>query len=96
MISQYNTPPAEAYPIRNLGQMVGKRIKIQGFIVWNPNMGPKYRKEWQRNVQKWLHEGSFDAKLSLTHGIEEAAEGLVGMLQGKNFGKAVLVVVELR
>jgi NADPH-dependent curcumin reductase CurA len=33
MISNYNKPPSEHYPIRNLIQVVAKRIKMQGFIV---------------------------------------------------------------
>lgn len=58
-------------------------------------MGPKYTKQHQENVQKWLKEGSFQAKQSVTKGIDNAAEGLIGMLQGKNFGKAVLEVSKL-
>ncbi|KAF2169278.1 hypothetical protein M409DRAFT_64997 [Zasmidium cellare ATCC 36951] len=92
MVSQYNTPPAEAYPIRNLMQVVGKRLKMQGFIVSDSNMGPKYAKEHQENVQKWIAEGKFKAVMSETNGIDNAAEALIGMLAGKNFGKAVLVV----
>lgn len=72
--------------------VVGKRIKIQGFIVGDEDFGPAYREEHQKNVQKWLKEGSIKAKLSVTEGIDHAAEGLVGMLQGKNFGKAVLKI----
>ena len=33
MISQYNKPPEEAYGVTNLMQVVGKRLKMQGFIV---------------------------------------------------------------
>jgi len=95
MISQYNTAPADAYPIRNLMQMVAKRIKMQGFIVGDPGMGPDYQEEHQRNLQKWIKEGTFKSKLSLTEGIEQAPQGLVDMLTGKNFGKAVLVIKEM-
>jgi NADPH-dependent curcumin reductase CurA len=58
-------------------------------------MGPKYHEEHQRNVQKWIKDGSIVAKLSITEGIDKAAEGLVGMLAGDNFGKAVLKVADL-
>lgn len=43
-------------------------------------------------MQEWLADGSVKAKLSITEGIDNAADGFVGMLQGKNFGKAVLNV----
>lgn len=42
-----------------------------------------------------LQMTAFKAKMSLTNGIDHAAEGLVGMLEGKNFGKAVLVTKEM-
>lgn len=95
MISQYNLPAADHYPIRNLMQVVGKRLKIQGFIVGDPNMGPKYGKEHQENVQKWIADGSFKAQQDVTKGIDNAGEGLLSVYAGKNFGKAVLEVAPL-
>jgi NADPH-dependent curcumin reductase CurA len=65
---------------------------MQGFLVFNHEFGPAYTEEHQRNVQKWLAEGSMAAKLSITEGIDNAPEGFIGMLQGKNFGKAVLKI----
>lgn len=95
MISQYNlSSPSDAYPIRNMFKFVAKRIKMQGFIVNDPKMGPIYREEHQKKLQKWIKEGTFKAKMSETKGMEKAAEGLVGMLKGENFGKAVLVLSE--
>lgn len=95
MISQYNTAPDKAYPIRNLMQVVAKRLKIQGFIVSDANMGPKYHKEHQENVQKWIADGSLKTEMSVTQGIDHAGEGLLGLFSGKNFGKAVLEVSKL-
>lgn len=96
MISQYNlSSPSDAYPIRNLFKVVAKRIKMQGFIVNDKITGPLYAEEHQKNVQKWIKDGSFKAQLSITQGIENGPEGLVGMLHGDNFGKAVLVIDEL-
>jgi NADPH-dependent curcumin reductase CurA len=59
-------------------------------------MGPDYREDHQKNLQKWIKDGSFISKLSVTEGMDNAAEGLVGMLQGKNFGKAVLTIKEMK
>ncbi|OAL47327.1 NAD(P)-binding protein [Pyrenochaeta sp. DS3sAY3a] len=95
MISQYNCKPGEQYPIRNLMQVVAKRITIRGFIVSDENMGPRHAKEHQEKLQKWLAEGSFKARISVTEGIDGAAEGFLGMLEGRNFGKAVLRIAEL-
>ncbi|KAK3319626.1 hypothetical protein B0T19DRAFT_445429 [Cercophora scortea] len=92
MISGYNSAPQDRYPIRNLMHLVAKRLTLRGFIVSDPDMGPKYAKEHQEKVAAWLADGSFKAKLSVTEGIDNAAEGLVGIFQGKNFGKAVLKI----
>lgn len=95
MISQYNAKPGEQYPIRNLMSVVGKRLTIRGFIVGDENMGPKHAKEHQEKLQKWLSDGSFKATISVTEGIDNVVEGFIGMLEGKNFGKAVLQITEL-
>lgn len=75
--------------------VVGKRLSIRGFVVSDPDFGPKYCEEHQRNVQKWIKEGGIVIRMSVTEGMENAAEGFVGMLQGRNFGKAVLKVGDL-
>jgi NADPH-dependent curcumin reductase CurA len=95
MISQYNLKPEELYPIRNLMQVVGKRLTIRGFIVSDANMGPKHAKDHQEKLQKWLSEGSFKAQQSVTVGIDNAIDGFLGMLKGHNFGKAVLQIADL-
>jgi hypothetical protein len=61
---------------------------MTGFIVGDKNMGPLYVKERNENVAKWLHEGSFKSKSSITDGIDNAADGLVGMLQVNVFSFA--------
>jgi NADPH-dependent curcumin reductase CurA len=95
MISEYNRPDEEKYGIKNIWLIVSKRLTMKGFIVYDKNMGPVYEKERDENVSKWLHEGSIKAKMSVTDGIDNGPEGFVGMLQGKNFGKAVLKISNL-
>lgn len=74
--------------------VVGRRITMRGFIVSDADMGPKYYKEHQEKMQKWLSEGSFKATLHYTDGIDKAAEGFVGLLRGENFGKAVIKIAD--
>ena len=90
MISDYNRPPEERYKLGDLTRIVRKRLRIQGLLVNDAALGPAYHVEHQAKVQQWLHEGSFQSKVAVTEGIDKAAEGLVGMLEGRNFGKAVL------
>lgn len=87
LISQYNSAP---YPIKNIANVLVKRITMRGFIVGDPGMGDVYSKEHQERVQKWIKEGSFKVLIHETVGMDNAAEGLVGIFYGKNLGKAVL------
>ena len=96
MVSQYNAAsPEEVYGVKNIAQVVAKRLKMQGFIVFDPDMGPKYAMDHQKNVSKWISEGTFKAQQSVTKGIDNAIDGFLGMLKGENFGKAVLTVKEI-
>jgi NADPH-dependent curcumin reductase CurA len=94
MVSQYNLTPEERYPLRNLTSIVSKRITFRGFIVSDKDMGPVYVKERDEKITKAIQDGSLAFKFDETVGVENAAEGLVGMLQGKNFGKALLKIHE--
>lgn len=76
--------------------IVAKRLKMQGFIVTDPDMGPKYAADHQKHMQKWIHEGTFKVQQSVTFGIDNAVQGFLGMLKGDNFGKAVLQIEELK
>ena len=97
MISQYNAKDeSEIYGVKNMTHIVRKRLKMQGFIVSDPDMGPKYNADHQKNIQKWIHEGTFKTQQSVTIGIDNAVKGLLGMLKGENFGKAVLQIEELK
>lgn len=93
-ISQYNNT-GQGYGIHNLRHIIGKQLTIRGFIVSNPEFGPAYYEEHQATVRKWLVDGSLKSKTSLTEGIDNAPGGLVGLFEGKNFGKAVLRINSL-
>ncbi|KAI1770543.1 hypothetical protein F4818DRAFT_259262 [Hypoxylon cercidicola] len=92
MISGYNQPADQRYGVKGLINLIAKLLTMQGFLVGQPEFGPAYFAEHQKNVQKWIVDGSFKAKLDVTEGIDKAAEGFVAMLKGDNFGKAVLKI----
>ncbi|KAH9885350.1 NAD(P)-binding protein [Xylariomycetidae sp. FL2044] len=94
MIEGYNKPLEERYGVRNLLEMFAKRLTMAGFIVGDEDFGPAYSQEHQKNIQQWIADGSFKAKLHVTHGLDKAAEGFNEIFQGKNFGKAVLKIKE--
>ncbi len=91
-ISQSSLPADQKYGVKTLHNIVSRRLSIQGILVLVPDMGPKYFKEHQKRYGQWLADGSVKAKIHETVGIDNAAEGLLGMLKGNNFGKAVLKI----
>lgn len=95
MISQYNKSSDDLYGVKNMTLIVTKRLKMQGFIVSDENMGPKYSSEHQKNVQKWIAEGSFKVQDTVTKGMDNAGDGLLSLFDGRNFGKAVLEIAPL-
>jgi NADPH-dependent curcumin reductase CurA len=94
MVSQYSAPASERYGVTNMMQFVAKRLTMTGFIVGDKNMGAVYAAKHSENMSKWLQDGSFIAKTSITDGIDNGPDGFVGMLAGKNFGKAILKIAD--
>jgi NADPH-dependent curcumin reductase CurA len=90
MIADYNSPREQQTGVKGLFQIVSKQITMQGFLVAKPGFGPTYAKEHREKLSQWIKDGSVKVSMAVTEGIDNAAEGLVGMLQGKNFGKAVV------
>jgi NADPH-dependent curcumin reductase CurA len=88
-LSQANA--ATPYYLKNTGFIVNKRLTWRGFIVFDEEM-QAYSMEHVENVSKWIQEGSLKTKQTVTVGIENAAEGIVGLFKGDNFGKAVLQI----
>lgn len=94
MVSEYSVPLEERFPMKNLMNFVAKRLVMRGFIVGDKDMGPLYEKERDENVAKWIKDGTLVVKHSVTEGMDGAAEGWLGMLQGRNFGKAILKIAD--
>lgn len=78
--------------MRNLVEFFAKRLSMAGILVFDEEFGPAYTEEHQRNVQQWIADGSFPAKLHVTRGLDNGPQALLELFQGKNFGKAVLKV----
>ncbi|KAF8931569.1 putative zinc-type alcohol dehydrogenase-like protein PB24D3.08c [Dissophora ornata] len=91
MISSYNA--VTPYGVKNLFQVVAKRLKMEGFIV--NDYSDEVRERFEKEVKAWLLEGKIVYKEDITVGLENATEAFVGMLQGKNFGKAVVEIADL-
>jgi len=88
MISQYNTQHPEG--VHNLMYIVRKRIRFEGFIVSDDWLlyWPRFVKE----IPELIKNGQIKYKEDITEGLEKAPEAFVGLLRGKNFGKAIVKV----
>ncbi|GEA60127.1 NADP-dependent oxidoreductase [Vibrio comitans] len=91
LISQYNATSLPDGPDRLsmlMGQLLVKRIKMQGFIIFD-DYGHRYP-EFAQQMMTWLSEGKITYKEHLVQGLENAPEAFIGLLEGKNFGKLVV------
>ncbi len=88
LISMYNATLDDmpAGP-RNMAVLVGRSVKMQGFIVSNY---PELCREWVGIGAGWLKEGKLKYRESVAEGIENAPQAFIDMLGGKNFGKQVV------
>lgn len=93
MISQYNATELPEGPDRMfalMGNLLVKRIKMQGFIVFD-DYGHRYN-EFSDDMSQWLADGKIKYREDLVEGLENAVESFGGLLEGKNFGKLVVRV----
>jgi len=94
MIAQYNIAPGAdasgAPPGPNLGPVVRKRLRIQGFIVSDTGW-PRYP-EFRRQMLGWIREGRVRWREDVVEGLRNAPDAFIGLLQGRNFGKLVVKV----
>ncbi|ODN42246.1 NADP-dependent oxidoreductase [Piscirickettsia litoralis] len=93
LISQYNATELPDGPDRMpllMAQLLIKRIKMQGFIVFD-DYGHRYG-EFSQAMTEWLNEGKIKYKEDRVDGLENAVGAFIGLLEGKNFGKLVVRV----
>ncbi|KAJ1988614.1 hypothetical protein H4R33_002360 [Dimargaris cristalligena] len=89
-ISQYEKSKSEQYGIKNLMSVVGNEVTFQGFII-SPYYPTHYAKFAQDIVQR-VKSGSFNYKLDITKGIENAPQAMMKVMEGRNFGKTIVEV----
>ena len=86
MISQYNSTSPPQGP-RNLMLAVGKRIRLQGFIVSDhASLAPAFLSD----LSRWVAEGKIQWKETVLEGIENAPEAFLSLFRGDNLGKMLV------
>jgi NADPH-dependent curcumin reductase CurA len=86
MISQYNNTAPAPGP-RNLGMLVSKRLRLQGFLVGDHS---HLLAEFTREVSGWLADGRIVVRETFVDGLDNAPDAFLGLLRGDNTGKMVV------
>lgn len=93
LVSGYNATGLPDGPDRLpllMATLLKKRIRMQGFII-GQDYGHRID-EFQKEMGGWVSEGKIHYREQVTDGLEKAPETLIGLLEGKNFGKVVIRV----
>jgi NADPH-dependent curcumin reductase CurA len=87
-ISRYNDQQPEPGP-RNMGFVVTKRLRLQGFIVSDHNARFP---DFLREVGPWVAEGKIECRETMLVGIENVPGAFAGLFRGDNTGKMLVRV----
>ncbi|KAK2370202.1 2-alkenal reductase (NADPdependent) [Trifolium repens] len=89
MISQYNKVWTEREGVRNLLNMVGKEVRMEGFMVksYLHRFG-----DFVKDMEGYLQEGKIKPKSKINIGIESFLESLNSLFSSSNIGKVVVQV----
>jgi NADPH-dependent curcumin reductase len=71
--------------------VLSNRLTIQGFIVLDFD---DQIDDFLRDVGGWLKEGKLKYREDVVVGLEMAPEALIGLLQGRNFGKLLVKLAD--
>lgn len=92
LIAQYNAERLPDGPDRRpllLRDVLTRRIRLQGFLI--TDHGGRFP-EFYREMSAWVAQGRVRTREHLIEGLENAPAALIGMLEGRNFGKVVVRV----
>jgi NADPH-dependent curcumin reductase len=87
LISQYNATEAARGP--DLRPVLVNRVTIRGFIVSDH---ADRQADFLRDMTRWVHEGRVRYREDVVEGLEQAPRALIGLLEGRNFGKVIVRV----
>ena len=89
-ISGYNSETLQPGP-RNWINILVKRLKVQGFIVFDYQSRAK---EAFVDMSKWMAEGKLQHKNHIVDGLENAVSSLKMLFSGENKGKMIVKISE--
>lgn len=92
LIAQYNSAPPYPGPDRLpvvMREILSKSLQIRGFIQ---REFADQREAFQREMGEWVRSGAVRYREDIVDGLAAAPEAMIGLLEGRNFGKLVIRV----
>lgn len=89
VVSQYDTSNPSGGPKGVPGLLVNKRIRMQGFLVFD------YIKEYEKakaEIKSWIKSGALNPVNDVVVGLENAPQAFVDLLNGGNVGTRIIKV----
>ncbi|NKB32584.1 MAG: zinc-binding dehydrogenase [Pseudomonadales bacterium] len=86
MIASYNNAEPAPGP-NNLMLIVGKKVRINGFIVFDHN---DMREQFLSDMEAWVAEGKIKTKETVVEGLDNAVDAFLALFSGDNFGKMIV------
>lgn len=94
-IAHYNADepvPDRDQRARLLAVLLSKRVRMEGLIILD-HYATRFA-AFRRDMEQWLAEDRIVLVEDVVDGLERAPEAMIGLLQGRNFGKLVVKVAE--
>jgi NADPH-dependent curcumin reductase len=95
LIAQYNTMEREVgwnlLPA-TMRQVLSKSLTLRGYI--NYEFAAEHYSEFLKAVSKGIQDGSIRYREDITEGLAQAPTAFIGMLEGRNFGKAIIHIAD--
>ena len=92
LVAGYNATALPEGPDRTallMRRVLTQRLTLRGFIVSDFN---DQARDFFRDMSAWVREGRVRYREDVTEGLENAPDAFVGMLKGRNVGKALVRV----
>ncbi|KAJ8749396.1 hypothetical protein K2173_018888 [Erythroxylum novogranatense] len=89
MISDYNEVWTEREGVRNLLNMVGKEVRMEGFMLGS-YLG--HFEGFAKEMEEYLNKGMIKSKQHMYNGIESFLESLASLFSSSNNGKVIVQV----
>jgi NADPH-dependent curcumin reductase len=93
LVAQYNGPPpgdgTDRLPA-TMREVLSKSLTLRGFIYYD--FAAEHYADFLREVGAGITDGSIRYREDIVDGLEKAPEALIGMLDGRNFGKVIVRV----